>query len=67
MLGAGMVSDFSKVTQLEINRTKIPIQGDMTSDSVFLTSTNMLPPIPMAFAVYQIKSVCPCPNCQVLV
>ena len=46
-----MVSDFSKVTQLESKRTKVPIQGYITSESVFLTTTTMLLPVPMTFII----------------
>lgn len=51
ILGVQMVSDFSKVTQLESKRTKVPIQGYITSESVFLTTTTMLLPVPMTFII----------------
>lgn len=49
MLGVKMVSDFSKITQLKSARTKVPIQGYMTSVSLFLIVTTMPAPIPVAF------------------
>ena len=48
MLGVKMVSDFSKITQLKSAKTKVPIQGYMTSVSLFLIVTTMPAPIPMA-------------------
>lgn len=51
MFGVGLVNYFSKVTQLESNIAKIPIQGFMTSESLFLATTTMLPPVPMIFTI----------------
>lgn len=51
MFGVGMVSDFSKITQLESNRTKIPIQGYMILVSIFLIAKTMLPAISMVFII----------------
>lgn len=43
VVGVGRVSDFSTVTQLESNKTKISIQGFMTSESVLTTKPCHLP------------------------
>lgn len=51
MFGVGMVSDFSMITQLESNRTKIPIQGYMILVSIFLIAKTMLPAISMVFII----------------
>ena len=51
MLGVKMVRDCYKITKLKSDRTKVPIQGYVTSVSLFLIVTTMLPPIPMAFII----------------